>query len=784
MAHKHLLIVFLSVFSVFIFYNQLSGQGIVINEFMSDNESSISDRDGDFSDWIELYNTSDIPVNLYEYRISDNSNLPAKWIFPEIIIPAHGFLLIFASGKDIYDIEELHTNFSIAAEGEALFLSDNTGTLIDQTGSVRLWEDESLGRYPDGGENWIPSSISTPGSSNNTVNHLLFSAEEGFYTTPFLLKIQSLFGDPVYFTMDGSVPDESSQIFPDSLLMVYRYNQPNYFSEVPTTPPQDMISYKAWESPETAIHKANILRSASFRNGIRTSKIYTHTYFIDSMIFNRYQLPVISLITDENNLFNPDSGIYVPGIHFDADNPEWSGNYFNRGREWERPVSISYFERDGKPGFSQDAGIRIHGSKSRQASQKSLRLYARKEYGRKSFDFPLLPQKNVTDYRRFILRTTMGDWFSNTLVRDVLAHEISRDLDLEYQDYQPAVVYLNGEYWGIHTIRDRVDERYIEYLYGNDRDFIDMITGNYLEVDAGSNEHYVRLAEFIESNDLSHDNNYEYVATQMDIFNFIDYQVAEMFFANLDWPINNQRLWRPQTPDGKWRWILFDVDAGFSDASYNMLHHSLVEHMGTHWQNMPVSTFLFDNLLKNINFLNLFLNRYAEILREEFVLDKMMEKLDKIMDIYRHELPDHISRWNFPIDMETWEHDIRNHIISFLENRPCAVEENVSEFFNISNFGFTCSTSEDTPALLKGELVVAPNPSKGAFFILNNSSEITLEKIVLTDINGRVFYSENNVFMQSGSRKYINLGGVPAGIYFLKYHNRNFSETKRIVVVP
>jgi hypothetical protein len=784
MTHKVLLIVLFAVFQVIFLYEKLQGQKIVINEFMSDNEATIMDKDGDYSDWIELYNNSEFPVNLFQYHLSDNSNILNKWTFPEIVIPPQGFLVVFASGKDIYNPEELHTNFSIAAEGEAIFLSNNNGELIDQTDAIMLWEDESLGRYPDGSENWLKSSITTAGYSNNTVNHLLFSAEEGFYSAPFILSIKSLTGDTVYFTTDGSVPDVSSHVFPDSMLMLYRYNDPNYFADIPNTPSQDLLSYKAWESPDTLIHKANIIRSASYRNGIRTSRIYTHTYLIDSLIFNKYQLPVISLVTDEKNLFDPDSGIYVPGKHFDPENPEWSGNYFNTGDEWERPVSISYFERDGLPGFSLDGGIRIHGYKSRQASQKSLRLYTRKEYGRKSFNYPLLPQRQVTDYRRIVLRTTMGDWFANTLIRDVLAHELSRDLDLEYQDYQPVVVYLNGEYWGIYTIRDRLDERYIEYLYGIDKDQVDLINGNYLDVEAGSNEHFVRLAEFIESNDLSQNDNYEFVTTQIDISNFIDYQISEMFFANLDWPINNQRLWRPQTHDGKWRWIFFDVDAGFSDPAFSMLHHSLVENMGPDWQNMPVSTFLFDNLLKNENFLNLFLDRYAEVLREEFVLDKMLEKLDMIMELYRQDLPDHIARWNFPVDMETWENDIRNQIIPFLENRPCAVEKNVSDFFNISDFGFTCSTSADTPILIPGELVVAPNPSKGSFFILNNSPELTLENLVLTDINGRIMYSEENIYLQNGIRKYFNMGGLPAGIYFLKYHNRNFSETKRIVIIP
>jgi len=292
---------------------------------------------------------------------------------------------------------------------------------------------------------------------------------------------------------------------------------------------------------DNLIDKANIIRFASFRNGQRTSKIYTKTYFIDKNIFSKYNMPVISLVSEEDNLFNYELGIYVPGTHYDPENPEWSGNYFKDGDEWERPVHIEYFENDGCLGFSQNAGIRIHGLKTRQAAQKSLKLYARNEYGDKYFNYPLLPQKSITEYKRFLLQTTMGSWRGNPIIGDVLAHEIVRDLNFEYQDYQAVVVYLNGEYWGIHTLRDRIDERYIAYTNNVDKDSVDIINGNFWLVEAGSNEHYLKLADFIEVKDLSFESNYEYVKTQIDIYSFIDYQIAEMFFSNKDWPDNNQK---------------------------------------------------------------------------------------------------------------------------------------------------------------------------------------------------------------------------------------------------
>jgi len=163
-------------------------------------------------------------------------------------------------------------------------------------------------------------------------------------------------------------------------------------------------------------------------------------------------------------------------------------------------------------GFSQDAGLRIHGGKTRQASQKSLRLYARNEYGEKYFNYKLLPKRNVNKYKRFLLRTTMGAWGGQTIIKDILAQNISASLNIDHQKFQPVIVYINGEYWGIHTIRDRIDERYIEYTHNVDKDSIEFKEG--WEISNGP------LAAFIKNNSLEQQGNYEYVKTKIDIDNY------------------------------------------------------------------------------------------------------------------------------------------------------------------------------------------------------------------------------------------------------------------------
>ena len=141
-------------------------------------------------------------------------------------------------------------------------------------------------------------------------------------------------------------------------------------------------------------------------------------------------MPIISLVTEESNFFSADSGIYVPGIHFDENNPHLTGNYFQKGILWERPAHIEYFDQNGNTKFSQDAGIRIHGGKTREAAQKSLRLYARKEYGKQYFNYSLLPNNEINQYKRFILRTTMGCW-NQSIIKDVVAHNTVKNLNLE-----------------------------------------------------------------------------------------------------------------------------------------------------------------------------------------------------------------------------------------------------------------------------------------------------------------------------------------------------------------
>ena len=376
----------------------------------------------------------------------------------------------------------------------------------------------------------------------------------------------------------------------------------------------------------------------------------------------------------------------------------------------------------------------------------------------------------------------MGAWKANTVINDILAQEICNNLNLESQNFQPVIVFLNGEYWGIHTIRDRIDERYIEYTCDIDKDSVDLISGDLKEVSAGSNEHYLNLLEFVKQNDLFNNSNYEYVKTQIDINNYIDYQIAEIFFANYDWPGYNTLLWRPQTETGKWRWILYDLDAGFYNTHYDMFYHSTKNDEDITWPNPPEYTFLFRNLLKNQEFSTQFINRFAEVLNNDFQVNKMLTIFYQIKELYDNEMPRHISRWNFPNSFSTWENDINDRLLDFLVQRPCNIRKQIIKFFNLYQFDFNCNAKYINNDNRK-DLTIAPNPNNGTFAIINKSPNAIKGNLKIMDITGKNIYLDRFFSFEHGGANNIDLSYLPSNIYLLNFFRSDFLVERHTIII-
>ncbi len=745
---------------------------ITINEILASNSTGIEDEDGETVPWIELYNRGDDPVNLSFFGLSDDPERPWRWLLPDTTLNSGEFLLIFASGKDRSEPgHQLHANFRVSRDGEPLTLTDVNGQQIDRVPPTPMPVDVSYGRYPDGADAWAYFEHPTPGTPNrmegfdNILQPPAFSHEGGFYTSAFDLVLtsdsnagnrsgnssdNSTFdganrnsihtsvhtsgnylspgsdGVLIRYTLDGSEPDKNSPLYTGPIHIRDRTLEPNSISTIPTSP-EDIpliLGYK-WVEPADNLFKGTVVRARAFQEGSRPSSTVTHTFFVDNRGPDRYHLPVVSIATDSVHLFDYKTGIYVPGKYYDLggdeddekkDEPHLFGNYVQRGIEWERPASFELFEDTGERALAQNIGIRIHGGRSRSIPLKSLRLYARSQYGENRFYYPVFPDLPYREYNRLILRNSGQDFFGrSTMFRDGFMQTLVSDLNLDTQAYRPAVVFINGEYWGIKNFRERYDEDYLARTWGVDPEYVDMLSRN-MEIKAGDSLHYAAMINYIENNDPASDAVYAHIQTMMDVDNYLDYLIAQMFVRNVDWPGNNIDYWRVQTDwnpeappghDGRWRWKVVDMDAGFGlmnpwrVASFDMLRHMTNDkHDG--FSNDPWSTYLIRSLLQNEEFRTEFINRTADYLNTLFLPGHVIPLIDRFEDHLEPVIEEHIDRWGQIQSKNHWHQNVER-LRDFAQNRPGYVYKHVRDFFDLPG---TYRLSVDVSGLQMGRVQV------------------------------------------------------------------------------
>ncbi|HAC15618.1 MAG TPA: hypothetical protein DCE78_06700, partial [Bacteroidetes bacterium] len=403
--------------------------------------------------------------------------------------------------------------------------------------------------------------------------------------------------------------------------------------------------------------------------------VTTHTYFVSTDQYWDWKLPVISLSIQEDNLFDYETGIYVGGKILDDyiyANPGVSingftdANYKRKGDEWEKPANFEYFESvSSSATLNHEIDVRIHGGFSRSYPIKSLRLYAKNKYGVSHFEHPFFKQSDHTSFKRLLLRNSGND-YNFVMFRDGLIHNLVRDLNVETQAFQPTIVFINGEYWGIHHLRERIDDHYLERHFGVERDKIDYLTLNN-EVEQGSNEHYLAMMDFMRTNDMSSEFIFDQVKTKMDVDNFIDYLIIQIFIGNSDWPGNNIEYWReqieydpdlPKGRDGRWRWILYDTDFGFGLfnelPNRNSLFYAAQPTNPSH--NNPLwSTELYRLLNTNPEFRDQFSNRFMDLLNTTFLPENIKTKADSIQALIEPHIARHIDRWSSPTELSKWQ---------------------------------------------------------------------------------------------------------------------------------
>ena len=670
---------------------------IGFNEVVAFNDTGRVDEDGDRPDWLELFNSGVMEINLGGYGLSDEEETPFKWTFPQRSIPAGGFLIVFGSGKDRTNGVNLHANFAIQADGERMFLTRPDGIRVDEWRSVAIPRDFSYGRQPDGSSNFFFFASPTPATPNTRTGlpafapSPQFSRAPGFYETSFALSLSS--PDPgaeIRFTLDGSEPTANSALFSTAFTIRDRSADSNYLSMISGTSTANQHT-DGWFPPNGVVNKATIVRARAFRAGAWPSPVATRSYFVFSNSMHRYVLPVVSIAIPTNDLYHYTTGIYVlgkvftdytnahPGEYLTGHTP---ANYTQRGDAWERRAHFEYFEPGGRTGFAQNVLVDIQGQSSRSFRQKSLGIKARSDtQPTDTIAYDLWPGlidhagEPLTEFPNLRLSNSGNDW-NETLFRDPLCHLLSAPTGIDTLAYRPVIVFLDGEYWGIHNAREQLDPRYFENHYGVPREEVVICEtiGTLVDGRPGDNQHFTRLRAFIETNDMGNETNYLWVQTQMDVQNFIAYQASEIYIANADWPHNNIRFWRRRTAryetnapyghDGRWRWAMFDTDLSYAHSwsggyGDNTLAAALNPN-GRPGLDAPWSTLIFRRLMTNPQFRTEFINTFADHLNSTFKENRAGDMVSQMQTALAPSMPEHIRRWRtMGSSVNTWSNNVR-----------------------------------------------------------------------------------------------------------------------------
>ncbi len=644
----------------------------------------------DLEKYISLLNNGEnllaIQVHNHGTGSSDLTAIPfLSFSSEEKLLPEPIPLLDFHSSS-------FHTDFKLDKDGDSLYLSFPNGELIQLFSIENVLSDISLG-YPMETPPEIKAFTEpTPWESNtstpynyNVFDDIIFSKESGFYQNSFNLTISSSTSeDSIYYSTDGTDPDINS----------FLYSEP------------------------INISSSHTIKALIIKQGFIPGKIYTNSYSIRGVS----NISSVFLSTDPQNLFNNETGIYVMGDNASLDFPYFGANFWN---DWERPAHIEYFSPEGISEFSLDAGIKIYGAYSRGHAMKSISVFARNEYGTKNIAYKLFDEKDINKFEAFVLRNSGNDWFGGNaeagiLFRDLLMTRVAGNSNIDYQAGRPVSLYINGEFWGIHNLREKINEHFISSNHSEiDPERINLLVGN-KQIVQGSNADYVLLENFISANSLANQSNYEYAKTKMDIDNFIDYEVANIYYGNTDWPGNNIKFWKFDAEYSKWRWIMYDTDFGLGiwnpDRVYDDHLSFATDPNGPNWPNPPSSTFMLRNLLNNVEFKHQFINTFADRMNTIFLPESMNQELEEIKSQFYYEMQSHTQKWGG--NFNTWLNNIEN-VKNFIEIRPPRMRIHILNYFNIENeyrFVTLNTVGCETASINISSLIIGDFPWSGSYF--------------------------------------------------------------------
>lgn len=577
-----------------------------INEICPSNVSVYENEDEEFIDWIEIYNDTDDDLDLEGYSLTDDPTLPAKWVFPEIELD-EGDLLVLNADEEL-NAEEAVT-IPLGRKGGVLYLYNPSGILVDSVTRPELLPDHSYGRYDS---EWYYFKNPTPNEENEGS-----TGYNGYASTPDINRLSGSYAAGTNIVIRPRNEDED---------IYYSFNGTN------------PVTASLYTSPIVLTQTTSIRAVAVADSLIESAALY-RTYFVGT----EHKLPIVHLNLDSLELLDEIIGIYVLGPDAEEEYPHWGANFW---KDIEIHAYFEYFDTDLRMIEALDCGVKIHGGTvSSTRPMKSLRLIAHNRYEKEAFTHQYFSNKPVKNFKRLILRNSGSD-FNKTHLKDGVLHQfvLDHDIDVDAQGYEPVIVYINGHYWGIHNLREKLDKYYSASNYGVDPEGVNLLEEEELIVISGDSVEFTVIRDFVMENDMAIEANYNWVNDRLDLHSMVDYFIMELYVNNRDWPYNNLKLWNsPEQP--RWRYFYSDLDAGIKYYGTEQEDlHSLAYILGPYGDN-NVHVVIFKKMLDNVEFKRYFINRYADLLNTILQSDYLLEYIYRAKEKLSPEMQRHFYKW-------------------------------------------------------------------------------------------------------------------------------------------
>ena len=588
-------------------------------------------------DFIELFNSSSEEIALSGYGLSKNES-GAAFTFPDVTIPSGGYTAVYCTGKNSSKAgKTLTAAFKLGQDGESVYLFDPGGHIVDIFHSGKQTYGHSSGRGGSGGVRIFDKP--TPGKANSSVYYSgyaqipVFSSDGGYVSKGFELSMTVPDSCAVYYTTDGSRPSASAK----------KYSKP------------------------IKINKSTVVSAVCLRDGYLPSQYVTATFLIEK----KHSVPVVSVLSDPDGLFSAQTGILSKAQnHLVPGQP----NYMS---DEEREITFEYYI-DGSRTVSFNGRTRVFGEFSRKEPQKALAVLMSERYGANEVCFPFFGKNSVSVFSSLVLRPSGQDWDKGHMRDELCSRLIRGTMNCDYMECQPVALYINGEYWGLYYLREKLNEDYLVHKYGMKKGQIDIVKWERIR-QAGSRDGYLALCDYCENHDLTVKKNYEYVCSQIDIDSLMDWWIFETYVANND--TGNVRCYRDQN-DGKWHWMLFDMDYAFSLVNYDRNYIKRFM-LGPYHGQAQCNNSIPRNLLKNKDFREKFIVRYFKHVKTTFDTDRVISVMDQLSKEIKEEMPRQEARWGKPT-VSYWNYN-KKIIKDIIKKKPEMAKQQIKEAFRLSD---------------------------------------------------------------------------------------------------